>query len=252
MHDTRLYYSSDVVTNGKVFIAGAEYGTGNNSAEVYNPLSDSWTRCPPPPAGQTLFFDSISTILPNGNVLIAPVGPASPGATVIYVTASNVRANGGTLFRGTYQDEASWVKLPDDSILTIDPFGINSERYIPSLNRWINDSDVPVSLYDPFGFEMGAAFLLPNGKAFFIGSTGNTALYTPSGSTNFGVWEAGAVLPNAQGAPDAPAAMMVNGKVLCAVSPVPTASDHFPAPTSFYEYDSAANSFTRINGPTGL
>src|SRR5262249_21054883 len=139
MRDTRLYYSSDVLTNGKVFIAGAEYGTGVNSAEVYDPLSDSWTRCPSPPVGQTSFFDSISKTLPTGNVLISPVGPASPGATVIYVTASNTWATGGTLFRGTYQDEASWVKLPDDSILTIDPFGVHSERYIPSINRWVND-----------------------------------------------------------------------------------------------------------------
>ena len=78
------------------------------------------------------------------------------------MTASNLWVAGPTLFRGSYQDEASWVKLPDDSILTIDPFGTNSERYIPSLNRWINDANVPVSLYDPFGFELGAAFLLPD------------------------------------------------------------------------------------------
>ena len=28
MHDTRLYYSSEVLTNGQVFVAGSEYGTG--------------------------------------------------------------------------------------------------------------------------------------------------------------------------------------------------------------------------------
>src|SRR5438094_9573829 len=27
-HDTRLYYSSAVLTNGRVFVAGGEYGTG--------------------------------------------------------------------------------------------------------------------------------------------------------------------------------------------------------------------------------
>ena len=234
MNDSRLYFSSDVLTNGRVFVAGAEYGTGTNSAEVYDPLSNTWTRCPPPPAGQTMFYDSVSKILPNGNVLIAPVGPATSGGTVIYVAASNSWINGGTLFRGSYQDEASWVKLADDSILTIDPFGTQSERYTPSLNRWINDATVPVALYDSFGFELGAAFLLPDGRAFFLGATGNTALYTPSGNTNMGVWQAGPVMPNGQGTPDAPAAMMVNGKILCAVSPVPTSANHFPSPTSFY------------------
>jgi hypothetical protein len=252
MHDTRLYFSSDVLTNGRVFVAGAEYGTGTNSAEVYDPLSDTWTMAPPPPAGQNLFYDSISKILPNGNVLVAPVNPATYGGTVIYVAASNSWASGPTLYRGYYQDEASWVKLPDDSILTIDPFGTNSERYIPSLNQWINDAGVPVEVYDPYGSEMGAGFLLPDGRAFFLGATGNTAFYTPSGNTNMGAWQAGPVIPNGQGTPDAPAAMMVNGNILCAVSPTPISSDHFPSPTSFYEFDPVANSFNQVNGPTGL
>src|SRR5262249_50056626 len=153
--------------------------------------------------------------------------------------------------RGAYQDEASWVKLPDESILTIDPFGTNSERYIPSTNTWINDGVVPVSLYDPFGSELGAAFLLPTGKAFYLGSTGHTALYTPTGTTSPGTWIAGPDIPGSHGCPDAPGAMMVTGNILCAVSPVPTSGDHFPSPTSFYEYNPFTNSFTQVNGPTG-
>jgi hypothetical protein len=251
MHDTRLYYGSDVLTDGRVFVAGSEYDSGTNSAEVYNPVNNTWTMCPPPPAGQNLFYDCISKILPSGNVLIAPVNPATYGGTLIYVAASNTWSNGATLYRGYYQDEASWVKLPDDSILTIDPFGTNSERYIPSLNQWVNDANVPVSLYDPYGSELGAAFLLPDGRAFFLGSTGNTAFYTPSGGNSPGTWLAGPVIPNSQGTPDAPAAMMVNGIILCAVSPVPTSSNHFPSPTSFYEFNPVANSFTQVNGPTG-
>jgi hypothetical protein len=252
MNYTRLYYSSAVLTNGRVIVAGGEYGTGTNSAELYDPVGNTWTTTPPPPAGQVMFYDSNSKILPGGNLLVTPVFPASSGGSVIYVAASNLWVAGPTLFRGSYQDEASWVKLPDDSILTIDPFGTNSERYIPSLNRWINDANVPVSLYDPFGFELGASFLLPDGRAFYLGSTGNTAFYTPTGDTNRGTWAAGPVIPNAQGTPDAPAAMMVNGKILCAVSPVPTSGNHFPSPTSFYEFDPVANSFTQITGPTAM
>jgi hypothetical protein len=251
MHDTRLYFSSDVLTDGRVFVAGGEYGTGTNSAEVYDPLSDIWTMCPPPPAGQKYFFDSISKILPDGNVLIAPVNPATSGGTVIYNSASNSWIVGPKLFRGFYQDEASWVKLPDDSILTIDPFGIHSERYIPSLNQWVNDSDVPVQMYDSFGFELGAAFLLPDGEAIFFGATGHNAIYTPSGTTSPGTWSAAADFPNNQGTPDAAAAMMVNGKILCATSPTPTSADHFPVPTSFYEYDYVSNTFTQVGAPGG-
>ena len=256
-----------------MFIAGGEYPRnlnngilGRATAEIYDPVTNSWTRIDPPTSVldpsmpsplitsyYQAFADSGSEILSNGKVLVAPVAPKVRGGTVIYDPATNVWSAGPILANNVaYQDEASWVKLPDNSILTIDPFGTNSERYVPSTNTWISDSTVPVSLYDPFGFEMGAGFLLPNGKAFFLGSTGHTAIYTPSGTTSPGTWVAGPDIPNSQGTPDAAAAMMVNGKILCAVSPLPTSGNHFPSPTSFYEYDYSTNSFTRVTGPTGL
>ena len=243
MNFTRLYYSSQVLRDGRVLVAGGEYGTGTNSAEIYDPLANAWTITPSPPAGQVRFHDSVSETLPNGDVLVAPVTPAISGGTVIYSVASNVWEVGPTLVNTFYQDEASWVKLPDNSILTIDPFGTNSERYISSLNQWINDANVPVEIYG--GFEMGAAFLLPDGRAFFMGGTGNTAFYSPSGNTNKGVWQAGPLLPNALIAADGPAAMMVNGKILCALSPTNS------YPTTFYEYAPVANSFTSVIGPAG-
>ena len=246
MHYTRLYYASDVLKDGRVFIAGAEYGTGTNSAEVYNPASNTWTVVGPVPAGQTLFLDNISKMLPNGDILIAPVGPATPGGTVIFHPTSNTFTPGPRLFRGFYQDEASWVKLPDDSILTIDPFGTHSERYIPSLNKWIDDGVLPVSIYNNIG-ELGPAFLLPNGKAFFIGGTNHTAIYTPTGTTNMGSWTVGPDIPDGHGVSDGAGAMLVNGKVLCGVG----SSSNFSAPTWFYEYDYRSNSFTAVNGPNG-
>ncbi|MEY2410601.1 MAG: hypothetical protein QOF48_3271 [Verrucomicrobiota bacterium] len=251
MHETRLDFSSIVLRDGRVLVAGGEFGSGTNNAEVYDPATNGWAQLPPPPAGQVGFFDSSAVLIQNGNVLIAPVSPATSGGTVIFNAASNTFSPGPTLFRGFYEDEASWVKLPDDSILTVDPFGTNSERYVPSLNRWVNDTNVPVPLYDPYGGELGPALLLPNGKAIFFGSTSNTAIYTPSGNTNFGSWAAGPNFPNGQGMPDAPAAMLVNGKILVAVCPTPTAADHFPPPVSFYEFDYLSNSFTRANSPTG-
>ena len=243
MHDSRLYYSSAVLRDGRVFVAGGEYGTGTARAEIYDPQTDTWTGLPP--SGQS-FSDSVSKVIANGNVLIAPVGPSSSGGTVMFNPTANSWVAGPKLFRGFYEDEASWVKLPDDSIITIDPFGTNSERYIPSLNRWVNDANLPVLLYNTIS-EMGPGLLLPNGKAFFIGGTSHTALYTPSGTTNAGTWAAGPDIPNGLGASDAAAAMMSNGKVLAAVG---SATSYDP-PTSFFEYDPVANSFTQVNGPTG-
>jgi hypothetical protein len=163
---------------------------------------------------------------------------------MIYAPISNGWISGPQLYRGYDQTEASWVKLPDNSILTDDPFGTNSERYIPALNQWINDANIPVPLWYAEG-EIGAALLLPNGKALFLGATGNTALYTPTGTTNMGSWQAGASIPDGQGAWDAPAAMMPNGKVLCMFSTVPT----YGPPCTFFEYDPVVNSFTATGFP---
>src|SRR5262245_37612049 len=46
MHDTRLYYASNVLQDGRVFVAGGEYGTGTKTAEVYDPLTNVWTYTP--------------------------------------------------------------------------------------------------------------------------------------------------------------------------------------------------------------
>jgi hypothetical protein len=237
MHDTRLYYASAILRDGRLLVAGAEYGTGGPTAEIYDPSQDTWTLTAS--ASVPSFYDAISKILPDGNVLIAPVG--APNTTIIYNVASNTWSGPQACFGS--QDEVSWVKLPDDSIITIDRDTTSSERYIPSLNKWIHDASLPVQLYD--GSELGAGLLLPNGKAFFLGANGNTALYTPSGGTNAGSWVAGPVTPGSAGAPDAPAAWMVNGKVLCTLVP--------PGSNScvFCEYDPVANSFTSINSPEG-
>jgi hypothetical protein len=45
--------------------------------------------------------------------------------------------------------------------------------------------------------------------------------------------------------------MMRNGRILCAVSSVPTSSDHYPAPTSFFEYDPVSNAFASASAPGG-
>jgi hypothetical protein len=255
MRDHRLDFASQVLRDGRVFIAGGEYGNGRGTAEVYNPLTDSWTDATPPPTlwdlSNNAFSDSPSEMLPDGSVLIMPDYPHSSGVGLLYHTATGTWSNAGPLAHGTYQAEASWVKLADDSILTIDPYTTTSERYIAGSNTWINDGIVPTQLYDPVSHELGAGTLLPNGNAFFLGSTGHTAIYTPTGTLAPGVWTAGPNIPNNQGTPDAPAAMLPNGRLLCAVSPVPTAADHYPSPTHFYEYDWQTNAFTLVGGPSG-
>lgn len=270
MHDSRLYYSSQLLHDGRLFVAGGEYGSGGAKAEIYDPQHDLWTQINPPALfldptqpskdGTNLqsFVDAASELLPDGRVLIAPVWPKLSAGTLIYDPRSNTWTNGNSAVGGN-QDEATWVKLPDQSILTVDPFRTSSERYIPALERWIQDAPVGVALYSPIGDEMGPGFMLPNGKAFFLGGSGHTALYTPSGNTNYGTWVTGPDIPNGLTAADAPAAMMPNGKILCAVAGAPytnsSGKTQFSAPTSFFEYDytvGTTGAFTQVSGPTGL
>ena len=245
MHDTRLYGGTQILKDGRVYVSGGEYGTGKTTAETYDPTTNIWTLAPA--AGHT-FSDSNSEILSDGRVINALVEGTLKN-TLIFNPVANSWATGPTC--NGIHNESAWVKLPDDSILFVDRLTTNSERYIPAQNQWITDATVPVSLYDPYGDETGPGMLLPNGKVIYFGATGHTAIYTPSGSTANGSWIAGPDFPNGQGMPDAPCAMMANGRILCAVAPIPISGNVFQSPTTFYEYDYTTNSFTSVPTPTG-
>ena len=147
--------------------------------------------------------------------------------------------------------ECSWVKLPNDNVLAIDSDQLSTgattaEMYNPNTETWQNavtGGTVPNIWPDVTGTgkvsEMGPAFLLPNGNAIFFGGNLVTAVY------NNGIWSQGATMNNGLGMKDAPGAMMVNGKILLAVSPQginSSVSDiNGIGPTSFYEYDYTAN-----------
>jgi hypothetical protein len=254
MKYTRQFYSSAVLRDGRVFVAGSEIvaaNPGGNKAEVYDPRNDLWTEIPVPPGlictncGGPGFSDSGCVILPNGNVMIAPVQPAVGNGTVIFNPTSSSLSQGPAYTNN--QNEATWVKLPDDSILTIDATQNtnppnSSERYIPSLNNgqggWITDANVPVAMYNA-AQEIGGGLLLPDGRAFFIGGLGHTAFYTPSGNTNYGHWTQGPDVPGSGVGWDTPAAMLVNGKVLFTLNCSPV--------VCYYEFDPNANPLTTAN-----
>ena len=248
MINTRLYFSSQVLKDGRVYVAGGEYGTGGSSGEVYDPRTNTWTANPAPGG---FISDANSAILENGNLVQAIVqGNPFLRQNKIYNTASNTYSAAPSCIG--YHNESTWVKLPDNSILMVDRDTRNSERYIPALNQWIADGTLPVDLYDIYGSETGAGLLLPNGKAFFIGATGHTAYYTPSGNNNPGTWVAGPDLPGGNGQADAPAAMMVNGKILLSAAPKPSATGGvFRTPTTFYVFDYRMNKYTQVSTPGG-
>jgi len=243
----RLFFSSQVLPSGKVYVAGGEYGAGNVHGEVYDPVADAWTTCGPIPNSWNI-YDGNSELLYNGNILEGPqIGSHtsynilqwSP-ATLNYTQEADAPLN---------HDEAEWLKLPDSSVLYVGISTTNSNRFIPQTNTWVNDGTLPVNIWDGLQ-EAGAALMLPNGKAIFFGATEHNAIYTPSGNTSPGTWAAAADFPTINGSPmgqsDASAAMMVNGKILCAVAPVYNGNNSFGPPCYFLEYDYITNTFTQV------
>ncbi len=250
MNDTRLYFSSQVLKDGRVYVAGGEYGSGRNRGEIYDPIADQWNPAGPLTDLNDTISDANSEILDDGRVLQAVVlsNHSVSRKTYLFDPVTNSYTPGPSTLG--VANESAWMKLPDNSLLFVDIFSNNSERYLPDSNKWVRDSTVPVALYDPYGYETGSAFLLPNGKAFFLGSSGNTAYYNPSGNSHPGSWTAGPKIPDTLGAPDAAAAMMVNGKILCALSPIPKPGNVFQRPMYFYEFDYRTNTFTKVHAPT--
>jgi Ca2+-binding RTX toxin-like protein len=246
----RLYYASNVLKDGRVFLVGGEYsgpsGTMNwaNSGEIYDPVTNTWTSIPNFPRSQ--FGDDPSQLLPDGRVL---VGYLSGPETFIYDPGSNGWSQAATKLRNDQSVEETWVKLPDDSILTYEVYTQSAtighaQRYIPSTNTWVDAGSVPVLLSSPSdGFELGPAFLLPDGRAWFTGATGHTAFYTPSTNS----WAAGPDLPDGMAAQDDPGAMLPNGHVLLAVGPrTPLQA----SPTAIYEFDPVARTYANVT-PAG-
>jgi hypothetical protein len=261
----RLYYASNVLPNGNVFVEGGEYtnpqtpntATDDNRGEIFDPTGNSgvgsWQNIAPFP--QTQFGDDPSAMLPDGRVLTGYINGAQ---TYIYNPSTNAWTSAANKLRSDQSDEESWVKLPNGSILSYDVYSsastgtFHAQRYDPSTNTWKDASTVsatnPPSLLSSaaIGSELGPAFLLPDGRAIFFGGNGNTAYYTPATDT----WSAGPAIPGGLGADDAPGAMMPNGHILIAAD-----TPLFNGPTSIYEFDptktTTATAYTNVT-PSGF
>lgn len=253
----RLYYASGVLPSGKVYILGGEYSGPNgawnfaNTGEIYDPLRDSWSPMAQFPMNS--FGDDPSEILPNGNILAGFVGSPS---TFIFDPIANTWTAGPQKLFNDRSDEETFVGLPDGSVLTYNIFGAASghpnsaQRYVPTLNQWVDAGVSPVQLENSWS-EMGPAVLLPgNGKVFYIGASEFTALYTPPQTlTDPGHWEAGPIIPFGAGAADAPAAVLPNGHVLF----VAGATDNDQnSSTRVMEYDPVANSIVVVATPADM
>jgi len=226
MANTRQFYASGVLLDGRVFVVGGDYSdVGNNTplGEVFDPLTNAWSAMNKPASFNFISGDASGCILDDGRVLL---GDISSSRTAIWDPAVDSWTESGLAF-GTLGspskvgriDEETWALLQDGTILTVD---ISSpafaEKYVPASDTWVPADKTPATLTQNLALlnlqdttvkppvavnisEIGPAILLPDGRMFFVGGTGHTALYTPPAvPSQPGFWTADTTCPRIQAA----------------------------------------------------
>jgi hypothetical protein len=252
-----LYFACSVLRDGRVFIAGGEYNGGAAqvellAAQIYDSVANSWTTIGTP-AGWTQIGDAPSCVLTDGRVLLGDIGS---NRCAIYDPVANTWTAGPTK-DDTRCTEETWLLLPDQTVLCLEcDRQPRTEKYVMAANQWVTAGNTPVVLVDTGSDEIGSALALPDGRAFCIGATANTALYTPPAIANQpGTWAAGPSFPvvvagQVTGAKDAPACLLPNGRVLCVVAPYdPSVSSSWGSPLYIYEYDPPTNALLPAPAP---
>jgi hypothetical protein len=262
----RLYFASNVLSSGKVWVLGGEF-SGPQLAENLSPLGEIWdpvanvwspiTPYPVDPFGLSVFGDDPSILLPGGRILAGDIFTNQPHIYDIGTNTWSVAAP--KVLSDERGDEEGWAKLGNGDILTYDIWhsGENvagyAELYDPGKNAWssISPPDGSASGFLPLlttgcepqlgligGCELGPILRLQDGRAFVIGSNDHTALYKPS--TN--AWMAGPDTPGGFGANDAPGAELPNGHVIYA-------ADNGVPQTGVFEFDPIATTTVEITPP---
>ncbi|HEV7204275.1 MAG TPA: kelch repeat-containing protein [Jatrophihabitans sp.] len=254
----RKYYASAVLADGRLFVCGGEYSDSSGSqsqdeavsAEIYDPVADTWTVLPSPP-GATQIGDAPLAVLPDGRVLLGEIDNTTvfvftPGPDT-WTTAAN---------KGTAPSEESWVLMPDSTVVTVRTDGSGqAEKYDIATDTWVSAGTLPSNIVENASAEIGPGILLPDGRAFYVGTNANlTALYTPGATSKAaGSWSAGPTIPTQNGDPlpygskDGPGALLPGGKILFPVAPVDGSRNNYLSGMRFFETDGTA--ITRVTDP---
>lgn len=262
-HVGRKYFASAILADGRLLVCGGEYsdasganaGDDSNRCEIYDPVADTWTEINPPANSDGSNWgqigDAACSLLADGTFLM---GNAIDRQTAIFNATTNVwTLTGG---KNNRSSEESLVLLPDGTVITANCFGHPaSEKFIPANNGWMADRSLPNAsdIVQDASKETGPGVLLPDGRAFYVGATGKTVLYTPPAAANAqGNWNGGPDLPRSgnqeQGAEDGPGCLLVTGNVLFGIAQV-NANNPYQSPTTFFEFDGA--NVNRTTDPPG-
>nr|MBA3916618.1 hypothetical protein [Terriglobales bacterium] len=146
-----LYYSSQVLPDGRVIYEGGEYNFGmpveTKLGAIYDPLKDTWTSTTAP-SGWGSIGDAQSVVLPNGTYMQANEGTTQEAllnaTTLTWTTTGTGKAD--------INSEEGWNLLQNGFVLTVDTFNFtnprNSEVYSPKTGSWQSAGDTQVQLWD--------------------------------------------------------------------------------------------------------
>jgi hypothetical protein len=244
-----LFFSSEVLTDGRFIVNGGEYNASQNGncggqaeskgGALYDPVANSWTSVSPP-TGWTTIGDAESAILPNGSYMLADCCnldeaiASISGTTVTWTSTGKGKADD--------DNEEGWSNLPGGNLLAVDVWklcnpGDSFETYDPSTGAWTTQGCTPDTLTITSTRELGPAALTP---AF--GKSGTIIQFSgdPSLGVNdiydvaAGTWTSGPVMTSGgtiYDVADGPAVTLPNGHVLVDASP-----GTFDAPSHFWEW----------------
>jgi len=209
----RLFHTSTLLPSGKVLAVGGVINGGiTNSAELYDPASNTWS----PAAGLVAArYYHTATLLPSGQVLVV-AGYGNPGALTsaeLYDPATNTWSAAGDLATARFFHSATL--LPSGKVLVVAGTANNvkfssAELYDPVSKSWSTTGSLTIARYNH------TATLLPSGKVLVVGgsATGGSPfhssaeLYDPANNS----WSAAGNLSVAR--KQHGATLLASGKVL--------------------------------------
>jgi hypothetical protein len=264
-----LYFADEVLPDGRVIVEGGEYNNGRgvwtNLGAVFdatvNAPTGQWTSVSPP-SGWSNIGDAQSTILSNGQFMLADCCSRQEAIADKPFTPVWTSTGSG---KNDENDEEGWSLLPGGNVLTVDAYvgsygsgtGTNSEIFNPSTGAWTSAGSTIVQLWDSAtgcggsgsaSYEVGPQVLMANGTVFATGANSCAAGHTSVYSLTAGTWTPGpdfgcSGCPSGLDVADGPAVLLTTGNVLVMTSP-----GIFNTPAVFFEWN--GSTLTKVPGPT--
>ncbi|HLY11778.1 MAG TPA: kelch repeat-containing protein [Planctomycetota bacterium] len=241
MQDTRGFFASVVMRDGRVFVAGGEYGTGSHTAEIYDPITNTWTPVPNPMGAG--FYDCTAVNLPDGRVLVLPNGPVhgyilDPGPGTWTPTSDNAFPF----------NETCVAQLPGGAFFMISATTYPATAtYLSATNQWVVTALAPTGADAVDSGGEGTKVLLYDGRVMTVGTTGKVGFYSAGSTpTDPGSWTPGPFLPDQSKRQDAFMVVLPNGHVFLSAD-----QGGHTGPTRFYDFDPSSQTFVDVSPVAG-